>query len=109
VILATADDTSRFELDPAVLDERDVATASAETDESSGRWMIAIHLTPSGTEALSRSTADHLHGKLAWVVGGVVVSVPVVESRISSGQVALVAVDHAAAVALADALGGTSS
>jgi SecDF, P1 head subdomain len=82
---------NRYVLGAPVVDGSDVASATA-VDLGDGTWGVQIALDPAGTTAFASATADVVNSmppsnQIAIVVGGSVVSAPVVQEQVGSGQV----------------------
>lgn len=82
---------NRYVLGPLVADGSDVSTATP-LDLGDGTWGIQIALDPAGTTAFASATANAVTlmppaNQIAIVVDDSVVSAPVVQEGIESGQV----------------------
>jgi len=96
VIVAQDAAGTLFRLGPAVVDERDIVQAEAQLTGGSGsspttEWVVSYELTPSGADAFAAATKaatteQSPRDRLAIVVDGIVVSVPQVQTTITSGN-----------------------
>jgi preprotein translocase subunit SecD len=62
-------------------------TAAAQLDANMGRWMIAFELKPEGAKIFGDFTEKHIGEPVAIVLDGVVLSAPVVQSRLDKDGV----------------------
>jgi protein-export membrane protein SecD/preprotein translocase SecF subunit len=71
-----------------VVSGRDLRDARAEPGEMPGRWDTGFVLIPSAAERFGRFTEANINNRLAIVLDNVLLSAPVIESRISdSGRI----------------------
>jgi protein-export membrane protein SecD len=68
-----------------VLTGAELQAAVAQTDL--GRWFISFELTPAGAQIFGPYTEAHINQPMAIVLDGVVLSAPVIRSRLDSGGV----------------------
>ena len=81
-----ADTEMKFDLDPAVISADDVARARAN-EIPSGEWVVLVKLNEAGAGKLGVLTAEAIGRQVAAVVDGLVVAAPVVQERVTSGDV----------------------
>lgn len=70
----------------AVVDGRDVKSATVVFSPTSNRHEVLVELYPRGAKRFAKATAAAVGQKLAMVVNGKVVSAPVVQSAITGGR-----------------------
>jgi RNA polymerase sigma factor (sigma-70 family) len=72
-----------------LLDQSVIASASVATNSFVGRpidIIISFTLTPKGKEQFAKLTRENIGRRLAIVVGGKVISAPIIQSEITSGN-----------------------
>lgn len=97
-----------------ILTEADVADATAMVDTANGGegWLVRVQFTPEGAARFESFTAEHVKRRLAIVVDGLVMSAPVIQTKIPGGVVTITMGNKqpeqqkAEAQKLAEALGG---
>ncbi|HEY8472980.1 MAG TPA: hypothetical protein VIL37_10155 [Natronosporangium sp.] len=70
--VVSCDDTWRYELAPAALTDRDVATAAATLDPMAGSWVVTVEFTADGQTRwtdLTREAAENAGGECRTVGG----------------------------------------
>jgi preprotein translocase subunit SecD len=99
---------AKYILGPVVLDGSDVLGAAAVKEIGSQPfWVVDFRLTPDGTRRFADATREAIGKQIAIIVDGQVVSAPVVQAPIQSGQgVITCACDEEEAKALAAQLNG---
>jgi preprotein translocase subunit SecD len=90
-ITVQASDGTRAVLGVLVIDGSNVASATA-SDRGDGSWVVNVTLDPEGSKAFATATSDAVDApppgnELAIVADGSLVSLPVVQVPIDSGQV----------------------
>lgn len=72
---------------PTILTHEDIVQAAATgvgTGDGPGGYMVQIDLTPEGAERLGTFSETHIGSGLAVVLDGVVLTVPIIQSRIET-------------------------
>jgi hypothetical protein len=77
---------TKFSLGPAVVTSEDVASARA-LEMPPTAWVVLVELDETGTAALASLTADLVGHRVAVVVDDLVLSAPVVQGKITTGEV----------------------
>jgi preprotein translocase subunit SecD len=86
VLLGPAGD--KYVLGPGIVDASDVEHAGAQPDGQPGTgWSVWVNLTADGSAAFGTATEATVGSKIAIVVDGRIVSAPIVQTPISSGDV----------------------
>lgn len=84
VVLCDADGTGKYVVGPATLTGHDVKTASAQREEVTQEWTVALEFTSARQWA---DVTERLAGEsLAIVLDGEVQSAPTIQERITSGS-----------------------
>jgi preprotein translocase subunit SecD len=92
VLACDRDGNEKFVLGPPAVDGRQVSGAAAQyREQGAGGWQITVALNPEGKARFADLTARLAGGalptpRLAVVWRGVVVSAPVVHTRVADGQ-----------------------
>jgi preprotein translocase subunit SecD len=99
----------------AVITAADVQDAQAmpdPNDERGAGWLVRLEFTPDGAKRFETYTGEHIKQRFAIVVDGVVMSAPLIQTRIPGG-IATITMGNASpdqqkkdAQQLARALGG---
>lgn len=78
--------TTKYTLDPAVLDGTDVSNATFNIDDSGGGWQVNLTFTSQGTKTWANYTTHNISKQVAIVVDNQVVSAPTIEAAITDGN-----------------------
>lgn len=108
VVVLGADETEKYVLGPAIVDDTDVLEARAHGGQpASTGWSIDAQLSPEGSDALASATRASVGDRIAIVVDGLVISAPTVAEPITAGVVVVAGgLSENEAERLASSLGG---
>lgn len=103
---ACGPDDERFDLAPAILTDRDVASAGTREDPMTGNHFVTLEFTAQGGQEFHRFTSENTDERVAFVVEGDVVSAPLIKGATPPSAPTTLAGDFSEAQArhLADTL-----
>jgi preprotein translocase subunit SecD len=82
IVSCSQDGQEKYHLDVAKVVGTDVKGATATTNPTTGQWEIVVSFTGEGQRKFTELTVETLGKQVAIVLDGVVISAPVIQSRI---------------------------
>jgi preprotein translocase subunit SecD len=82
IVSCSQDGQEKYHLDVAKVVGTDVKGATATTNPTTGQWEIVVSFTGEGQRKFTALTVETLGKQVAIVLDGVVISAPVIQSRI---------------------------